>query len=86
MDAMLRGHSVVHREYLQFGKGRDMGFLSILAFFCKLSSGTAQMTTSRQAYRLGVRLGLARLHGFYYGHIGYVRSEGFEKPHWHKRP
>ena len=33
--------------------------------------GTAQMTTSRQAYRLGVRLGLARAMGFYYGHIGY---------------
>ena len=29
------------------------------------------MTTSRQAYRLGVRLGLGRLLGFYYGHIGY---------------
>ena len=71
MDAVLRGHAVVHREYLQLGKGRDMGFLSILSFFCKLSSGTAQMTTSRQAYRLGVRLGLARLLGFYYAHIGY---------------
>ena len=71
MDAVLRGHAVVHRGYLQLGKGRDMGFLSILSFFCKLSSGTAQMTTSRQAYRLGVRLGLARLLGFYYAHIGY---------------
>ena len=71
MDAMLRGHSIVHREYFQLGKGRDMGFLSILGFFCKLSGGTAQMTTSRQAYRLGVRLGLGRLLGFYYGHIGY---------------
>ena len=71
MDATLRGHSIVHREYYQVGKGRDMGFLSILGFLCKLSSGTAQMTTSRQAYRLGTRLGLARLFGFYYGHTGY---------------
>lgn len=69
MDAMLRGHNIVHREYFLLGKGRDMGFLSILGFFCKLSSGTAQMTTSRQAYRLGVRLGLGRAMGFYYGHM-----------------
>jgi hypothetical protein len=50
---------------VQVGKGRDMGFLSILGFFSKLSMGTVQMSTTRQAYRLGVRLGLARLMGFY---------------------
>ena len=75
MDAMLRGHRVVHREYYQVGKGRDMGFLSILGFFSKLSSGTAQMSTSRQAYRLGVRLGTARLLGFFYAHTGYYLGQ-----------
>ena len=35
-----------------------MGFLSILNFFVKLSKGTARMTTTRQAHRLGVRLSL----------------------------
>jgi hypothetical protein len=40
------------------GKGRDMGFLSILNFFVKLSKGTARMTTTRQAHRLAVRLSL----------------------------
>merc|ERR1740136_310889 len=68
---MLRGRTVVHREYYQVGKGRDMGSASILAFFSKLSSGTAQMSTSRQAFRLGKRLGLGRLMGFYYAHVGY---------------
>ena len=29
------------------------------------------MTTSHQALRLGLRLGLTRLMGFYYAHIGY---------------
>ena len=47
-----------------------MGFLSILGFFSKLSMGTAQMSTTRQAYRLGTRLSLGRLFGFYYAHIG----------------
>ena len=71
MDAVLRGQTIVHREYYQVGKGRDMGFLSILGFFDKLSMGTAQMSTSRQSFRLGSRLGLGRLLGFYYGHVGY---------------
>ena len=48
MDATLRGHAIKHVEYLQVGKGRDMGLLSILTFFAKLSAGTAEMTSSRQ--------------------------------------
>eukprot|EP00966_Prymnesium_polylepis_P008118 187141-Prymnesium_polylepis.1 len=75
MDAQLRGREVAYREYFKVGKGRDMGFGSILGFFCKLSSGTAQMSTSRQSYRLGVRLSFGRLLGFYYGHAGYYLSQ-----------
>ena len=60
MDATLRGHTIVHREYFQVGKGRDLGAITILQFFSKLSQGTAQMTTSRQALRL--RLHLLRLY------------------------
>ena len=33
------------------------------------------MTTSRQAYRLGTRLGLGRLQGFYLGHIGFYLGQ-----------
>ena len=75
MDATLRGHTIVHREYFQVGKGRDTGCVTILQFFSKLSQGTAQMTTSRQALRLGLRLGLTRLMGFYYAHIGYYLGQ-----------
>ena len=32
MDSTLRGGRVVHREYYQVGKGRDMGFMSVLGF------------------------------------------------------
>jgi hypothetical protein len=59
----------------QVGKGRDMGAISILQFFSKLSQGTAQMSTSRQALRLGQRLSLGRLLGFYYTHIGYYAGQ-----------
>ena len=75
MDAQLRGREVKYREYLRVGKGRDMGFGSILGFISKLSRGTAQMSTSRQSHRLGVRLGFGRLLGFYYGHTGYYLSQ-----------
>jgi hypothetical protein len=46
-----------------------MGAISILQFFSKLSQGTAQMSTSRQALRLGQRLSLGRLLGFYCAHL-----------------
>jgi len=71
MDLTLRGGNVVHREYMQVGKGRDMGFLSILAFFSKLSRGCAEMSLTRQSYRLGTRLTFPRLLGFFYAHVGY---------------
>jgi len=79
MDAVLRGQTVVHREYYQVGKGRDMGFTSILNFFVKLSKGTARMTTTRQAHRLGTRLSVGRLLGFYYAHAGYYVGQ----LHWY---
>jgi len=75
MDATLRGNTIVHREYFQVGKGRDLGAITILQFFSKLSQGTAQMTTSRQALRLGLRLGFGRLLGFYYAHVGYYLGQ-----------
>ena len=58
-----------------------MGFISILNFFVKLSKGTARMTTTRQAHRLGVRLSLTRHLGFYYAHAGYYVGQ----LHWYSR-
>lgn len=52
-----------------------MGFNSIVGFYSKLAAGTAQMTTSRQAYRLGTQLSLGRLFGFYYAHIGFYLNQ-----------
>lgn len=70
MDATLRGRTITYCDYLQFGKGRDMGVDSVLGFFTKLASGTAKMTTSRQACRIAERMALPRNLSFYYGHIG----------------
>jgi len=75
MDALLRGRHIAYKDYIQVGKGRDMGVDSILGFFSKLSSGTAKMTTTRQAFRIGVRSSFGRLLGFYYAHIGYYAGQ-----------
>jgi hypothetical protein len=75
LASQLRGREVKYREYLRVGKGRDMGFGAILGFASKLSRGTAQMSTSRQSFRLGVRLGCGRLLGFWYGHAGYYLAQ-----------
>ena len=71
MDLSLRGGNVRHREYLQVGKGREMTFGGHCKFVSKLARGNAEMTLTRQSYRLGTRLSFVRMLGFYFGHIGY---------------
>lgn len=44
----LGGGSIVHREYCQVGKGRDLDFNSIMSFYSKLAQGNAQQLLTRQ--------------------------------------
>jgi len=67
MDATLRGRYIRYCDYYQVGKGRDMGFREVLGFFRKLACGTANQTTTRQAFRLAERSSFARNMSFYYG-------------------
>lgn len=71
MDMMLRGGNVIHREYFQVGKGREMSLGGQLKFISKLSRGCAEMTLTRQSHRLGTRLSFVRMLGFFYGHVGF---------------
>jgi hypothetical protein len=71
MAATLRGHTIGYARYITYAKGRDMGMDSVLGFFGKLSGGTARMTTTRHAYRLARRFGLARNLNWFYAHIGF---------------
>lgn len=70
-DLTLRGGNVIHREYLQVGKGREMMFIPHMQFISKLARGSAEVTMTRQSYRLGTRLTFSRLLGFFYGHVGH---------------
>eukprot|EP01052_Picozoa_sp_SAG31_P002274 SAG31_NODE_79_length_27235_cov_6.268868_3_plen_2702_part_00 len=74
MDLTLRGGNIDFKEYMCIGKGRGLGFASVLGFFAKLSMGTAEQSITRQSVRLGMSLPLERLFSFFYAHVGYYVS------------
>lgn len=71
---LLRGGSVGFKEYVQIGKGRDVGMSQIYKFEAKLSQGAAEQSLSRDVYRMCNRLDFCRLLSFYYGGIGHYFS------------
>ena len=56
MNAILRGGRIKHCEYYQCGKGRDLGFGSILNFTTKIGTGMGEQMLSREYYYLGTQL------------------------------
>lgn len=71
---IIRGGSVGFKEYVQIGKGRDVGMSQIYKFEAKLSQGAAEQSLSRDVYRMCCRLDFFRLLSFYYGGIGHYFS------------
>lgn len=73
-NSTLRGYGVKFVEYLQVGKGRDVGLQQTYKFEAKLSQGNAEQSLSRDLARLGHGLDFFRLFSFYYGGIGHYLS------------
>jgi 1,3-beta-glucan synthase len=71
MNALLRGGRIKHCEYYQCGKGRDLGFGSILNFTTKIGTGMGEQILSREYYYLGTQLPLDRFLSFFYAHPGF---------------
>ncbi|KAG6004335.1 hypothetical protein E4U21_001148 [Claviceps maximensis] len=71
MTAILRGGRIKHCEYYQCGKGRDLGFGSILNFTTKIGTGMGEQMLAREYYYLGTQLPLDRFLSFYYAHPGF---------------
>jgi 1,3-beta-glucan synthase len=71
MNAFGRGGRIKHLEYYQCGKGRDLGFGTILNFQTKIGMGMGEQMLSREYYYLGTQLPLDRFLTFYYGHPGF---------------
>ncbi|KAG8936339.1 1,3-beta-D-glucan synthase [Tulasnella sp. 419] len=71
MTAFARGGRIKHSEYYQCGKGRDLGFGTILNFQTKIGTGMGEQVLSREYYYLGSQLPMDRFLTFYYGHPGF---------------
>lgn len=73
-NATIRGHSVGFKEYVQVGKGRDVGLQQTYKFEAKLAQGNAEQSLSRDMNRICGRLDFFRLFSFYYGGIGHYMA------------
>ncbi|CAJ1956577.1 unnamed protein product [Sphenostylis stenocarpa] len=70
-NCTLRGGNVTHHEYIQVGKGRDVGLNQVSMFEAKVASGNGEQVLSRDVYRLGHRLDFLRMLSFFYTTVGF---------------
>ncbi|KAB2607463.1 callose synthase 9 [Pyrus ussuriensis x Pyrus communis] len=70
-NSTLRQGNVTHHEYIQVGKGRDVGLNQIAVFEGKVSGGNGEQVLSRDVYRLGQQFDFFRMLSFYYTTVGY---------------
>ncbi|XP_027345205.1 callose synthase 12-like [Abrus precatorius] len=70
-NCTLRGGNVTHHEYIQVGKGRDVGLNQVSMFEAKVASGNGEQILSRDVYRLGHRLDFFRMLSFFYTTVGF---------------
>ncbi|KAK8644426.1 hypothetical protein V6N13_123733 [Hibiscus sabdariffa] len=73
-NSTLRGGYVTHHEYIQVGKGCDVGMNQISAFEAKVANGNGEQTLSRDIYRLGHRFDFYRMLSFYFSTVGFYFS------------
>ncbi|RHZ24364.1 hypothetical protein DYB37_002233 [Aphanomyces astaci] len=70
-NCALRGGKVIHLEFMQCGKGRDVTLSQINAFEAKLANGSAESSLARDAHRMGTGMDFFRLNAMYYSHMGF---------------
>ncbi|KFK42965.1 hypothetical protein AALP_AA1G062200 [Arabis alpina] len=73
-NSTLRGGYITHHEYIQAGKGRDVGMNQISFFEAKVANGNGEQTLSRDVYRLGRRFDFYRMLSFYFTTVGFYFS------------
>lgn len=73
-NSTLRGGNITHHEYMQVGKGRDVGMNQISLFEAKVANGNGEQTLSRDVYRLGRRFDFYRMLSFYFTTVGFYFS------------
>ncbi|KAK6272767.1 hypothetical protein POUND7_009850 [Theobroma cacao] len=73
-NSTLREGNVTHHEYIQVGKGRDVGLNQISMFEAKIANGNGEQTLSRDIYRLGHRFDFFRMLSCYFTTVGFYLS------------
>ncbi|XP_015901659.1 callose synthase 1 [Ziziphus jujuba] len=73
-NSTLRDGNVTHHEYIQVGKGRDVGLNQISMFEAKIANGNGEQTLSRDIYRLGHRFDFFRMLSCYFTTVGFYFS------------
>ncbi|CAI9088922.1 OLC1v1023382C1 [Oldenlandia corymbosa var. corymbosa] len=70
-NTTLRRGIITYHEYMQVGKGRDVGLNQISKFEAKVANGNSEQTLSRDIYRLGRRFDFFRMLSCYFTTIGF---------------
>ncbi|KMZ58556.1 1,3-beta-glucan synthase [Zostera marina] len=70
-NSTLRQGNITHHEYIQVGKGRDVGLNQIALFEGKVAGGNGEQVLSRDIYRLGHLFDFFRMLSFYFTTVGY---------------
>ncbi|VAH39046.1 unnamed protein product [Triticum turgidum subsp. durum] len=73
-NSTMRGGNITHHEYMQVGKGRDVGMNQISSFEAKVANGNGEQTLTRDIYRLGRRFDFYRMLSFYFTTVGFYFS------------
>ncbi|KAF5950988.1 hypothetical protein HYC85_012981 [Camellia sinensis] len=77
-NSTLRRGYVTYHEYMQVGKGRDVGLNQISKFEAKVANGNSEQTLSRDIYRLGRRFDFFRMLSCYFTTIGFYFNSLFK--------
>nr|XP_007137962.1 hypothetical protein PHAVU_009G169400g [Phaseolus vulgaris]ESW09956.1 hypothetical protein PHAVU_009G169400g [Phaseolus vulgaris] len=70
-NSILRLGNITHHEYIQVGKGRDVGLNQIALFEGKVAGGNGEQVLSRDIYRLGQLFDFFRMLSFFFTTVGY---------------
>nr|QKN22530.1 callose synthase 10 [Urtica dioica subsp. dioica] len=70
-NSTLRQGNITHHEYIQVGKGRDVGLNQIALFEGKVAGGNGEQVLSRDIYRIGQLFDFFRMLSFYYTTVGF---------------
>ncbi|KAL5707496.1 putative callose synthase 8 [Ranunculus cassubicifolius] len=73
-NSVLRQGCVTYREYMQVGKGRDVGLNQISQFEAKIANGNSEQSLSRDIFRLGRRFDFFRMLSCYFTTVGFYFS------------